>query len=458
MKIPLRSLAVLALLAACTLDGAASPRAEAAASPREDAAEFRRDAIAVRQLDNGLKVLLYEDHDIPNIAYYTFFRVGSRNERPGLTGVSHFIEHMMFNGSSAFGPGEFDRIMEFNGGANNAFTSDDMTAYTDGFPGAALEKMMQMEADRMRGLLFDPAVLESERGVIASERRLGVENDNDSLLEETVRATAIMAHPYHWGVIGWMSDILSWKRDEINAYFRTYYAPNNAVLIVAGDFDTGAIMELIKKYYAGIPGAAPPPAVSTIEPPQIGTRRVQLRKAAQIPSFLAVYHVPAVSHPDFPALSLLETILLRGESSRLYRRLVNEAQLAISVSGGISQTIDPFLFYIQAKPRPGADLERLEKILEEELGKITSGGITPLEMEKAVNAARTQFYFPLQTIAGKANMLGQAEILLGGYENLFTLVDRFAAVTPAQVQEACRKYLNPDNKTVGTLVPDGGAQ
>ena len=422
------------------------------------AAEFNRANITARQLDNGLKILLYEDHDIPNIAYYTFFRVGSRNERPGLTGVSHFIEHTMFNGSAAFGPGEFDRIMEFNGGANNAYTSDDMTAYTDWFPKAALEKMMQMEADRMRGLLFDPEVLESERGVIASERRLGVENDNDSLLDETVRATAIMAHPYHWGVIGWMSDILSWKRDEISAYFRTYYAPNNAVLIVAGDFETAALMELIKKYYAGIPSSPPPPAVATVEPPQIGTRRVLLRKAAQIPSFQAVYHVPAVSHADFPALSLLETILLRGESSRLYRRLVSESQLAISVSGGVSQTIDPFLFYIQAKPRPGADLEALEKAMEEELGRIAGSGITALEMEKAVNAARTQFYAPLQTIAGKANMLGQAELILGGYEQLFTLVERFAAVTPAQVQEACRKYLNPDNKTVGTLVPAGGAQ
>ncbi len=450
MKIPVLLLSVLSLLAATRL-GAAVPS-------REDGSGFRSENISLRQLDNGLKILLYEDHDIPNIAYYTFYRVGSRNERPGLTGVSHFIEHMMFNGSAAFGPGEFDRIMEFNGGANNAYTSEDMTAYTDWFPKAALEKMMGMEADRMRGLTLDPKVLEAERGVIASERRLGVENDNDSQLEETVRATAMMAHPYHWGVIGWMSDILSWKRDEINAYFRAYYAPNNAVLIVAGDFETGAIMELIKKYYAAIPGSTPPPAVATVEPPQIGTRRVLLRKAAQIPSFLAVYHVPAAGHPDFPALSLLETILLRGESSRLYRRLVSEGQLAISVSGGISQTIDPFLFYIQAKPRPGADLELLEKTMEEELKKVGSGGVSPMEMEKALNAARTQFFSPLQTIAGKANMLGQAELLLGGYKNLFTLVERFAAVTPGQVQEACRKYLNPDNMTVGTLVPEGGAQ
>ena len=441
MTRPLQWLVILSLLAAGRLG-----------------AEFRSQDVTVRRLDNGLKILLHEDHDIPNIAYYTFYRVGSRNERPGLTGVSHFIEHMMFNGSAAFGPGEFDRIMEFNGGANNAYTSDDLTAYTDWFPKAALEKMMKMESDRMRGLLFDPQVLESERGVIASERRLGVENDNDSLLDETVRATAIMAHPYHWGVIGWMSDILSWKRDEINAYFRTYYAPNNAVLVVAGDFETEAVMALIQKYYGDIPSAPPPPAVATVEPPQIGTRRVQLRKAAQIPSFQAVYHVPAVSHADFPALSLLDRILLNGESSRLYRRLVSEAQLAISVSGGISQTIDPFLFYIQVKPRPGADLDLLERTVSEELAKVQEGGVSRIEMEKAVNSARTAFYAPLQTIAGKANMLGFTEVVFGGFENLFTVVDRFAAVTPAQVQEACRKYLNRDNQTVGTLIPAGGAQ
>jgi zinc protease len=440
MKIPVLLLAVFSLLAAGPLG----------------AAEFRSENITVRQLDNGLKILLYEDHDIPNIAYYTFFRVGSRNERPGLTGVSHFIEHMMFNGSAAFGPGEFDRIMEFNGGANNAYTSDDMTGYTDWFPKAALEKMMRMEADRMRGIALDPVVLESERGVIASERRLGVENDNDSLLEETVRATAMMAHPYHWGVIGWMSDILSWKREEIAAYFRTYYAPNNALLIVTGDFSTTEIMELIKKYYTDIPRATPPPTVATVEPPQAGVKRVTLRKTAQIPSFLAVYHVPAVSHPDFPALSLLETILLQGESSRLYRRLVSEAQLAISVSGGMSQTIDPFLFYIQVKPRPGAELERLEKAIAEEIAKVNQNGVSSLEMEKAVNSARTGFYTPLQTIAGKANMLGRAELLFGGFGNLFTLMDRFAAVTPAQVRDVCRRYLHDDNRTVGTLVPEGG--
>ena len=256
----------------------------ALAAPFLDGA-FRREDVKVHTLANGLKVLLLEDHDIPNIALYTFFRVGSRNERPGLTGVSHFIEHMMFNGSPKFGPGEFDRIMEFNGGANNAYTSEDVTAYTDWFPAAALEPMLEMEADRMQGLTFVPEVLESERGVIASERRMAVENNNDSLLAETVRATAIMAHPYHWDVIGWMSDILNWRRDEVAQYYRTFYAPNNAVMVVVGDFDTARTLELIRKYFDAIPSSTPPPPVTTVEPEQLGPRQVFIRKEAQSPSF-----------------------------------------------------------------------------------------------------------------------------------------------------------------------------
>ena len=221
-------------------------------------ASFRKEDVQVLKLDNGLKVLLVEDHGIPNIALFTFFRVGSRNERPGLTGSSHFIEHMMFNGTAKFGPGEFDRRMEFQGGSNNAFTSDDLTGYTDWFPASALEPMIEMEADRIQGLTFVPEVFESERGVIASERRLGVENDNDSILQENVRATAIMAHPYHWDVIGWMSDILSWRRDEVMAYYRTYYSPNNSVLILVGDFESVKALDLIKKYYGRIPAGTPP--------------------------------------------------------------------------------------------------------------------------------------------------------------------------------------------------------
>ncbi len=281
-------------------------------------ASFRKEEIKVHELENGLKIILLEDHTIPNIALYTFFRVGSRNERPGLTGVSHFIEHMMFNGTEKFGPGEFDRIMEFKGGSNNAYTSDDMTVYTDWLPAEALETILEMEADRMQGLIFDPQVFESERGVVASERRRGVENNNDALLYEQVRATAILAHPYHWDVIGWMSDILSWRREEVIQYYRTYYAPNNAVLVMVGDFDSKKALDLIKKYYGAIKPGPPPPPVTTTEPPQMGPRRVEIRKQAQTPSFFMAFQAPKRLDPDFYGLSVLEQVLFHGESSRLF--------------------------------------------------------------------------------------------------------------------------------------------
>jgi zinc protease len=421
-------------------------------------AAFRKEDIKVFKLDNGLKILLLEDHDIPNIALYTFFRVGSRNERPGLTGVSHFIEHMMFNGSKKFGPGDFDRKMEFAGGSNNAFTGDDMTGYTDWFPAAALEAMIDMEADRMQSLLLDPKVLESERGVIASERRMGVENNNDAILSENVRATAIMAHPYHWDVIGWMSDIQNWKRDDIMNYYRTYYSPNNAILIVVGDFDSTKTLALIKKYYNGIPAGPPPPAVTTVEPPQMGPKTVLIRKQAQAPSFEMVYHAPNCTSPDFYPLSVLDLVLMNGQSSRLYRRLVRDEQLAISVGGGISETIDPHLFTVNVKPRPGADLNRIEAVIEEELGKVKSTGITEQEYQKALNMIRSQFYFSLQTISGKANQLGVAEVLYGNFENLFTQMDKYAAVKREMIPEAAKQYLTENNKTVGKLIPEGGAK
>ena len=421
-------------------------------------AAFKKEDVKVHKLDNGLKVLLVEDHNIPSVALYTFFRVGSRNERPGLTGVSHFIEHMMFNGTPKVGPGEFDRRMEFQGGRNNAFTSDDMTGYTDWFPPAALEAMIEMEADRIQGLALVPEVFESERGVIASERRLGVENDNDAILNENVRATAIMAHPYHWDVIGWMSDILSWRRDEVMAYYRTYYAPGNAILIVVGDIDPAKTLGFIQKYYGPIQASPAPPPVSTVEPPQMGMKTVIVRKEAQAPSFLAVWHAPSAKDTDYLPLAILAKPLLEGESSRLYRRLVREEELAIDVGGGIQETIDPLLFSIDVKPRPGVDLDKIDRIIEEELAKVKAEGITPQEYTKAMNIIRNDFYMSLQTISGKASQLGSTELLTGDFARLFTVMDDYAAVKIDRIKVAAGKYFTDNNKTIGKLIPEGGAK
>lgn len=421
-------------------------------------ADMKKEDIKVFKLDNGLKILLLEDHDIPNIAYYTFFRVGSRNERNGITGVSHFIEHMMFNGTEKVGPGELDRIMEFMGGSNNAYTSREMTAYTDWFPTSALEEMVKIEADRMQGATFDPKVLESERGVIAEERRLTTDNENDTLLDEQVVATAITAHPYHWDVIGWMSDIQNWKREDVLNYYHTFYAPNNAVLVIVGDFDTDNMMKLVKKYYGEIKPGTPPPPVTTVEPKQLGTKRVQIIKEAQSPSFIMVYHAPKFTDPDYYPMSIIETVLLGGESGRLYKRLVREEQIALEVGGGIDQNIDPFLFYFRVQPKVDADLGKIETIIIEELEKLKKDGITERELQKAINNVKSGIYRQLQTIAGKANLLGNAEILAGDYATLFTLIDSYQKVSLKSVQEAAVKYFNDKNKTVGTLIPEGGAK
>jgi len=421
-------------------------------------AAFRKEDVRVHVLDNGLKVLLLEDHDIPNVALYTFFRVGSRNERPGTTGLSHFLEHMMFNGTARFGPGEFDRVMEFNGGANNAWTSEDMTVYTDWFPASALEAMLDLEADRMQGLAFDPEVFESERGVVASERRMAVENNNEGLLAESVQATAVMAHPYHWSVIGWMSDILSWSLDDISRYYRTFYAPNNAVLVVVGDFDAASALELIKRHYGPIIASPPPPSVTTVEPEQLGPRLTVIRKEAQAPSFLMAYHAPACSGEDYPVLAVLEKALLDGESSRLYRRLVREEKLALAVGGGIQETIDPLLFMIHVKPRPGADLDRLEAVIEEELARLSAEGLTEREFKKALNIIRSDFYAGLQTISGQATLLGMAELLYGSYDRAFTIMQRYDALSLEKTGEAAARTFATEKKTVGKLIPQGGAQ
>src|SRR5439155_18749888 len=274
--------------------------------------------VKTHNLTNGMKMLMLEDHTIPNIALYFFHRVGSRNERPGLTGLSHFFEHMMFNGAKKYGPKMFDRAMEDQGGANNAYTSEDLTVYQDWFPSSVLPLIFDLEADRTRDLSFAPKMVESERGVVANERRLSVENNNERLLSEQVVASAFMTHPYQWPVLGWMVDIEHWRSEDLVQYYKTYYAPNNCEMVIVGDFRTENVIRMARQYLEPIPSQAPPLPVTTAEPEQLGERRIQVNKFAQLPILQVTYHSPAAEDPDFIPLDVLEYILLRGQSSRLY--------------------------------------------------------------------------------------------------------------------------------------------
>ena len=411
-------------------------------------------------LANGMKVLVQEDHSIPNVALYIFYRIGSRNERVGTTGVSHFFEHMMFNGAKKYGPGMFDRTMEAGGGSNNAYTSNDVTVYQDWFPVAILPLIFDLEADRIRDLSFDPKIIDSERGVVASERRSSVDNNNFGILREQLWAAAFTAHPYHWPVVGWMSDIENWKMEDLKRHFAMGYSPSNATMVVVGDVTADQVFALAKEKIEPIPSHDPPPPVTTAEPEQRGERRVEVRKFAQLPIVMMAYHAPKVGTADHTALEVLQTVLFAGESSRMYQRLVDKGQLAINVNGNVTSGFDPGVFQITVQPRAKVDTKDAEKAVYEELDKVSNAPVTDHELQQAKNILLARFYRSLQTISGRANLLGSAEVFRGDYHKLYTLPDEYNAITAADLQRVARKYFTENNRTVATLIPQaqGGAQ
>lgn len=409
--------------------------------------------VSERTLKNGMKVLVQSDHSIPNVALYIFYRIGSRNERPGTTGLSHFFEHMMFNGAKKYGPGELDKVMESNGGSNNAYTSQNVTVYQDWFPKSALPKIFDIEADRIQNLTFDPQKIESEREVVASERRLSVENENGGILDEQLWATAFLAHPYQWPVIGWTSDIQHWTIEDLKHHFEMGYSPSNATMVAVGDVMPEEIFTLCEKTMEPIPSHAPPPPVTTVEPPQLGERRLVVHKEAELPLLMIGYHVPQSNHADFYANNILRTILFQGESSRMYQRLVDKDQIALDVSSTMQPAFDPTLVIVVAQPKLGVDPEKCEKAIYEELEKAKTATITDQELEKAKNIRLMEFYHQMRTINGRANTIGTYEVFSGSYQKLFDAAKNYATVTREDVQRVAKAYFGANNRTVATLLP-----
>jgi zinc protease len=428
--------------------------AEAGAPAASTARASSRD-VQVHTLKNGMKVIVWADHDIPNVAMYDWFRVGSRNERPGITGLSHFFEHMMFNGSKHYPSGEFDRMLERNGGVSNAFTTEDVTAYQDWFPKGILDLVFRLEADRIQNLSFDPKMVESERQVVYSERRTSVDNDNASLLDEQVQAAAYVAHPYHNPVIGWPSDIERWTIDDLRSYYRIHYAPNNATLIVVGDVTPREIFTMAERYLEPIPAQPAAPKVTTREPPQIGERRVTIRKFGQTPLIDMAFHTGPSNDPQSEARDLLLTILSEGESSRLYRRLVDRDRVAVDVNAFLSPDgFDPGLLKIYVTVPPDQSPDRAEAALLDELALLGRTGPTAEELAKAKNVQLAAYWRRLKAINSKAEWLGIYEVFHGGWQNLFTAPQRYDRVTRAQVQALARTLFDPKNRTVGVLLPE----
>jgi zinc protease len=414
------------------------------------------DQVHSTTLANGMKVIIWTDRDIPNIAMYNWVRAGSRNEVPGITGLAHFFEHMMFNGTSKRQPGEFDRQMEAQGGSNNASTSENVTIYMDWIPRSALDLVFDLESDRLANLSFDPKVVESERGVVYSERRLSVEDNNQGFLVEQVQATAFVAHPYQIPTIGWPSDIQGWKSEDLQKFFRTYYAPNNCTLILVGDVGAEEGIALAKKYLEPIPRQEAPPAVRTIEPEQLGEKRVLVERSASTPLLYMAYKSPAANDPQGPAINLLMSVLTEGDSSRLHRLLVEEKKLAIEVDGSFQEGFDPGLTWLQLTLPEGGNVAEAERTLDEALAQVVAQGVTEAELARAKNLYASSFWKQLATINGKANLLGAFEIYEGDWRKLFDSPATYEKVTRDDVKKAAALIFQKNHRTVGVLQSPAG--
>jgi zinc protease len=421
-------------------------RAAAAAAPNIPA------AIRETTLTNGMKVVVWTDKDIPNVALYNWVRAGSRNEAPGITGLAHFFEHMMFNGTAKRAQGEFDREMEARGGSNNAFTSDDVTVYQDWFPRSALELVFELESDRLANLAFKKEVIESERNVVYSERRLRVDDNNQGYLFEQVQSTAFVAHPYQIPTIGWPSDIQSWRMEDLQKFFKTYYAPNNCTLILVGAVEPEEVFALARKYLEPIPRQAPPLPVLTREPEQLGEKRLTVARRAQTPLLQFAYKTPAASDAKGPAINLLQTILTQGDASRLHRLLVEDKKLAIDVSGYWHEGFDPSLLHFMVTLPEGGDVVATEAALDAELTRVASDGVTAVELQRAKNMMTAGFYDGLSTINGKARLLGEFEVLHGDWRRLFSAPQEFERTTTDDIKAVAASILQKRGRTVGVLL------
>jgi zinc protease len=405
-------------------------------------------------LKNGLKVVMVEDHTVPSICFALAFHVGSRNEHLGITGISHLFEHMMFNGSRNYKPTEFDKILENGGGYSNAYTSNDITFYYEEFNPDLLDKVLDMEADRMRSLKLDTANIEQERGIVKEERRVSTDNSVQGTMIEDLYAAAFVAHPYHNPVVGWMKDIDNITLQDAKDYFRVYYAPNNVSAFVVGDFDSKALQTKMEKQFGNIPCQPTPRRIIDAEPEQNGEKIIKVRKVAELPAVIIGYKSAPASSPDIYALNLLVTILSRGESSRLYKKLVYDEQMCTQVSAGADEFIDPGLFTIFAQMQQGKEVEDAEEEIYATIGDIAGNGVGEEELQKAKNIALADYVGEFETNQGIAGRLGYYDVVYGDYKKSLQVTGQYERVTVDDIRRAALKYLGAEKRTVVVLIPE----
>ena len=411
-------------------------------------------AVTEATLENGLRVLVQDDPRNPIVAVQVFYRVGSRNERPGATGLAHFLEHMMFKGTPTYGRGQISRLIEENGGRENAYTTKDLTSYYTNIAADKLDLVLRIEADRMRHLLLDAAEIDSERKVVMEERRMRSEDDPDGLVSEAMSSLAFVAHPYRWPIIGWMSDIARINRAELRAFYDTYYLPNNAIVVIAGDVRAPAALAMVRRHFAGVPRGPAPPPVTAVEPPAIDERRLVVRREqAQLPVVNIAWHVPNHTSPDAPALELLSTLLSSGRASRLYQKLVYEKRMVLGAGGDYSYfSLDPSLFWFYAAPLPGQAPEAVEQALLAEIERLKQEVVPEEELARARNQIEASFVWEQDSVFSRASALGRFE-MLGSWRLFDDYLPRLRAVTAADLQRVARTYFALDRKNVSILLP-----
>lgn len=404
-------------------------------------------------LDNGLKVLILEDHKAPTATFQIWYRVGSRNEKSGKTGLSHLLEHMMFKGTKEHGPKTFSQTIQRAGGMDNAFTSRDYTGYFELLASDRITLPINLEADRMQNLVLTRDAVLSERDVVTEERRLRTEDDPQSFVFEEVIAATFKNHPYRWPVIGWMSDLRTLNPDDLVEHYRTYYAPNNAVIIVVGDVDQKKIFEKIRMSFGSISAGPPVPAVTSTEDDQKGERRVYVKKEAELPYIMTAYKVPSLSHEDGFALDVLGSILSDGKSSRLYRALVYDQQIALSAWASYEGLYkDPFVFLTGATAAQGKKIEDVEQALLEEIEKIKKTPPSGQEVQRAKNQVEASFVMQQDSIYMQARTIGTFEMTMG-WKFIDSYLEGIRKVTAEDVSRVAQKYLIDEQKTTGILIP-----
>jgi len=405
------------------------------------------------QMANGLTVLLLPESRAPIVSVQVWYRVGSRNEVLGKTGLSHLLEHLMFRGTEKYGPKVFSRLLQQAGASNNAFTSKDYTAYFETGPTTSLRLFLELEADRMRHLKLSEELFRTEQKVVVEERRLRTEDDPVNSLYEELVATAFKAHPYQWPVIGWMHDVASLQLADLRQHYDRYYQPNNATLVVVGDIDPAATLQAILETFGQIPRGPDPPPFRALEPPQQGERRTEITREAQLPAVFMAYHTPNLTEADAFPLEVLSLILAQGRSSRLHRRLVYEAKVALDAGAEYEfATASPSLFVFYAQPLPGKSLAYVEQLLEAEIDKIKNQPVSEQELRKAKNQTEAAFIMGQDSLFYRGMLLGRYQTI-GSWQRLNDIVPGIRAVTAADVQRVAQKYLVKTNRTVGILNP-----